>query len=67
MLGDTGANALGATLGVGLLLRVRSRTGRAAAVAALVALTAASERVSFSAVIDRSPGLRWLDRLGRAA
>ena len=32
---------------------------------ALIALNLASERVSFSAVIDRTPGLRQLDRLGR--
>jgi hypothetical protein len=31
----------------------------------LVLLNAASERVSFSAVIDRTPGLRHFDRLGR--
>jgi hypothetical protein len=31
----------------------------------LVLLNLASERVSFSAVIDRTPGLRHLDRLGR--
>jgi UDP-N-acetylmuramyl pentapeptide phosphotransferase/UDP-N-acetylglucosamine-1-phosphate transferase len=67
MLGDTGANALGAVLGVALVTRLRSRSLRAAALTALVALTAASERVSFSEVIDRSPVLRWLDRLGRLA
>ena len=31
----------------------------------LVVLNLASERVSFTAVIDRTPGLRQLDRLGR--
>ena len=31
----------------------------------LVVLNLASERVSFSSVIDRTPGLRQLDRLGR--
>lgn len=65
MLGDAGANALGAVLGVALVSRLRSRTGRQAALAALVALTAASERVSFSAVIDRTPVLHRLDQLGR--
>ena len=65
MLGDTGANALGAALGVAGLRRLPSRRGRAAAVAGLCALTAASEWVSFSALIDRTPALRWVDRLGR--
>jgi hypothetical protein len=65
MLGDAGANALGAVLGVSLLRRVTGRSGRSAALLVVVALTAASERVSFSAVIDSTPPLRWLDRLGR--
>ena len=64
MLGDTGANAAGALLGVAAVVSTGPR-GRWTTVAALVALTLASERVSFSAVIDRTPGLRQLDRLGR--
>ncbi|WP_432574050.1 hypothetical protein [Kineococcus sp. SYSU DK005] len=64
MLGDTGANALGAVLGVACLARW-DRTGRAAALAVVTALTLASERVSFSRVIEASPLLRELDRLGR--
>ncbi len=65
MLGDTGANAVGAVLGVGLLRRVPSVGGRLAALAVLAGLTVASERVSFSAVIDRTPALRAVDRWGR--
>lgn len=64
MLGDCGANALGAIVGLGLV----AGTGRAARVGllvALVALTAASERVSFTTVIERTPLLRDLDALGR--
>jgi UDP-N-acetylmuramyl pentapeptide phosphotransferase/UDP-N-acetylglucosamine-1-phosphate transferase len=64
MLGDAGANAVGAVLGVGLAAGT-SRPGRAALLAGLVGLTAASEVVSFSRVIDRTPPLRWLDRAGR--
>lgn len=67
MLGDAGANALGALLGAAFVERFGSRLGRQGALAVLVALTAASERVSFSAIIDRTPALRALDRLGRPA
>jgi hypothetical protein len=63
MLGDCGANALGAMLGVAAARL--PRTARLAALAAVTGLTAASERVSFSRVIDTTPPLRWLDQLGR--
>lgn len=66
MLGDTGANAAGALVGLAVVERT-GLVGRAAALTALVALTLASERVSFSAVIDRHPVLRRLDHWGRAA
>lgn len=65
MLGDTGANAAGALVGLAVVERT-GPVGRAVALAALAALTLASERVSFSAVIDRQPILRRLDRWGRA-
>lgn len=64
MLGDCGANALGAALGAALVART-GRVGRAVTLAAIAALTAASERVSFTAVIARTPGLRELDEWGR--
>lgn len=64
MLGDTGANALGAALGVALVLSA-STTVRTVVAVVLVAFTVVSELVSFSAVIDRVPPLRFLDRLGR--
>jgi len=64
MLGDCGANALGALLGVGLAARTGT-AGRAAVLAGLVALTAASEKVSFTKVIDSTPALRAIDQLGR--
>jgi len=66
MIGDSGANALGALLGVALAART-GLFGRTALLAGLGALTAASEKVSFTAVIDATPGLRELDRLGRRA
>ncbi len=64
MLGDTGANAAGALLGLALVER-SGLAGRSLALAVLTALTLASERVSFSAVIDRQPLLRRLDQWGR--
>jgi len=64
MLGDAGANALGALLGTALAART-GPAGRAVLLAGLVALTAASEKVSFTQVIQRTPVLRELDALGR--
>jgi len=63
MIGDTGANVLGAAVGFGLVLATGA-TGQWIALAVLVAINAASEVVSFSRVIDRMPPLRWLDRFG---
>jgi UDP-N-acetylmuramyl pentapeptide phosphotransferase/UDP-N-acetylglucosamine-1-phosphate transferase len=65
MLGDAGANALGAVLGVAAISRLRSSYSRGAVLLGLAWLTAASERVSFSEVIERTPALRRLDQLGR--
>jgi UDP-N-acetylmuramyl pentapeptide phosphotransferase/UDP-N-acetylglucosamine-1-phosphate transferase len=64
MLGDCGANALGALLGL-RLAAIPGRTPRAGLLAGVVALTLASEKVSFTKVIEATPGLRELDRLGR--
>ncbi len=64
MLGDTGANVLGAALGLAAVLELGSGP-RWAVLAVLVAVNVAAEVVSLSAVIDRTPPLRALDRLGR--
>ena len=64
MLGDAGANALGAMLGAAAAASL-PRPGRVAALAGVVALTAASEKISFTKVIRRTPPLHWLDMLGR--
>jgi UDP-N-acetylmuramyl pentapeptide phosphotransferase/UDP-N-acetylglucosamine-1-phosphate transferase len=64
MLGDCGANALGAVIGVAVLARY-GRMGRFAHLAAATALTLASEKVSFTRVIERTPILRRLDMWGR--
>lgn len=64
MLGDAGANALGAALGVAAAAGA-SRRGLVARVAVLAALTAASEKVSFTKVIAANPVLDRIDMLGR--
>ncbi len=64
MLGDTGANSAGALLGAAFAQR-SGRAGRWAALGVLAGLTLASERVSFTTVIESTPGLRELDALGR--
>lgn len=64
MLGDAGANVLGAAVGAAAT-RTLPAPARLALLGGVVALTLASEQVSFSAVIDRTPALRALDRAGR--
>jgi UDP-N-acetylmuramyl pentapeptide phosphotransferase/UDP-N-acetylglucosamine-1-phosphate transferase len=64
MLGDAGSNALGAVLGVASAAR-SGRTGLFLRAAALVGLTLASEKVSFTKVIAATPPLNALDMLGR--
>jgi UDP-N-acetylmuramyl pentapeptide phosphotransferase/UDP-N-acetylglucosamine-1-phosphate transferase len=64
MVGDAGANAFGALLGTALAARTGT-VGRAALLAGIAALTASSEKVSFTQVIHRTPVLRDLDALGR--
>jgi hypothetical protein len=63
VLGDLGANSLGAMIGV-TLAAARPRV-RLTGLIAVAALTLASERVSFSRVISDVAALRWLDELGR--
>lgn len=65
MLGDTGANAAGALVGLAIVERF-GLAGRAAALVGLTALTLASERVSFTKVIEGNPALRRLDEWGRS-
>jgi UDP-N-acetylmuramyl pentapeptide phosphotransferase/UDP-N-acetylglucosamine-1-phosphate transferase len=65
MLGDVGANSLGAVLGARLAaLPPRPRMAVAVVVSALSII---SERVSFGAVIDSVPILRRIDQAGRTA
>ena len=64
MLGDCGANALGAAVGT-VAAAWLPRPAKLGVLLAVVGLNLASERVSFTAIIDRTPALRWLDHLGR--
>jgi glycosyl transferase family 2 len=64
MLGDAGANGLGALLGYGSVGRLTGR-GQILSIAALAALTVFGETRSLGALIERTPGLAQLDRLGR--
>ncbi len=66
MLGDGGSNALGALLGLSSVdvLAGRRRWG---AIGALAAVTLVGERRSLGALIESTPLLRALDRLGRSA
>ena len=64
MLGDGGANALGAMLGAAAAVSL-PRPARLALLAGIAGLTAASEKVSFTKVIAATPALHWLDMLGR--
>lgn len=64
MLGDAGANVLGAAVGVGVVLTCGT-TVRLIVLLVVAALNAASEVVSFSKVINNTPPLRALDQLGR--
>jgi UDP-N-acetylmuramyl pentapeptide phosphotransferase/UDP-N-acetylglucosamine-1-phosphate transferase len=64
MLGDTGSNLLGALAGLWLVLTL-SGTGQLVALALLAAITIYGELRSISELIERTPGLRELDSLGR--
>jgi len=64
MLGDAGANPMGAVVGL-LIVSGLPLVGLLAWTAVVFVLNLASERVSFSAVIEGNSALRWLDGLGR--
>jgi UDP-N-acetylmuramyl pentapeptide phosphotransferase/UDP-N-acetylglucosamine-1-phosphate transferase len=64
MLGDTGANLLGALAGLWLVLTL-SGTGQLVALGVLAVITIYGELRSISGLIERTPGLRELDSWGR--
>ncbi|MBW3580579.1 MAG: hypothetical protein KY431_06035 [Actinobacteria bacterium] len=64
MLGDTGANAMGGVLGLGVVVATGPGT-RLVVLVVVAALNLAGDLVSFSRVIDAVPVLRAVDRAGR--
>ncbi|WUH94219.1 hypothetical protein OG900_31540 [Streptomyces sp. NBC_00433] len=66
MLGDAGAHALGAALGAALAV-ANGRTGLFLHAAALVAMTAAGDRISTDERLWKAPGVRHVDSWGRVA
>ena len=64
MLGDAGANVLGAVVGLAVVLAAAPLT-RTAVLGVVLALNLASEVISFSRVIAAVAPLRIFDRLGR--
>lgn len=63
MLGDAGANAVGAGLGYGIVVSTGALT-QWILLGVLLVLNVGSEIVSYSKVIDRVAPLRWFDRVG---
>ena len=66
MLGDTGSNVIGAVAGVWLVLTLTTTLGLAVAAGVLALITLYGEFRSISAFVERTPGLRQLDLLGRS-
>ena len=64
MLGDTGSNVIGAVAGAWMVASL-SETGLAIAAVVLLAVTAYGEFRSISAFVERTPGFRHLDSIGR--
>lgn len=64
MLGDCGANAIGALMGLSLAARSGPMV-RGVILAGVTALTLTSEKISFTKVIAETPVLRQLDEFGR--
>lgn len=66
MLGDTGSNLVGALAGLWLVLTLGT-AGLVVALLVILAITVYGELRSISDLIERTPGLRELDSLGRPA
>jgi UDP-N-acetylmuramyl pentapeptide phosphotransferase/UDP-N-acetylglucosamine-1-phosphate transferase len=66
MLGDTGSNVIGAVAGVWMILTLQTTLALAIAAGVLALITLYGEFRSISAFIERTPGFRQLDLLGRS-
>jgi UDP-GlcNAc:undecaprenyl-phosphate/decaprenyl-phosphate GlcNAc-1-phosphate transferase len=66
MLGDTGSNVIGGVAGIWLILTLTTTLGLAIAAGVLALITLYGEFRSISAFVERTPGLRELDLLGRS-
>ncbi|MCJ7652844.1 MAG: hypothetical protein MUO75_03965 [Actinobacteria bacterium] len=64
MLGDSGSNVLGATIGLGIAVGA-GLWWRLGVLVLLVCLNLLSEKYSFSRIISKNRVLNWLDSLGR--
>jgi UDP-GlcNAc:undecaprenyl-phosphate/decaprenyl-phosphate GlcNAc-1-phosphate transferase len=64
MLGDTGASLIGGVIGV-LIVATLAAPATYLALAVLIAISLYGEFRSLSAAVERNPGIRWLDSLGR--
>jgi UDP-GlcNAc:undecaprenyl-phosphate/decaprenyl-phosphate GlcNAc-1-phosphate transferase len=63
MMGDAGSNTLGAVLGI-LIVWELSVQNRAISLGLLIGFHLFSEAISISALIERTPALKWLDSIG---
>jgi len=66
MLGDTGSNVIGAVAGVWLVLTLHSTLALGIAAGILLLITVYGEFRSISELVERTPGLRQLDSIGRS-
>ena len=65
MLGDTGSNVVGAVAGLWLVLTLSTRPASRSPLALLVLITVYGEFRSINALVERTPGLRHLDSIGK--
>ncbi len=65
MLGDSGANLLGAVLGFNTVVLLDTLFIRFIVLLSLIALNLLSEKYSYSTIIKKNFILNWIDKLGR--